>query len=1117
LSVDTNKQRLGRMLELVGVGLGPYVEQALEAHYGKNWRLHAQFPDTVARGGRLDVQALLRLFQNEWRDVFSTMLGHEVRDAATATNAGRNAWAHVAPGADCPRDITRRALLGGAELLEAIKAPNAREARQIAENALVALHEPGTAAVAKAPAKAEAQPPSRPTLTLKSETPKPAAGGTLTLDLDGGQGVQGLEPWFRIAPPRDDITAGRLTLDHFAANLAVVDRKEVDGAYGDADEFFRSTHITGGLRLVLENGAKRLAGVGGPSVIGLQTSFGGGKTHTMLALLHLCRASDPKALPGVGPLLEEAGVSGFQGATAVAFSGTDKGPDVPLIYADSRPVRTIWGYLAFRIAGQTGLELIGASEEAGTNPGGEALEKVLLASGGPVLILLDEIVAYVKQLAGERYQAALSFFQSLTEAASRVPNALVVGSLPESVSEVGGDEGMATLQQLEKLFGRQQSTWQAAQGSETYAIVRRRLFQELDAKGERARDKAVDEFRKLYRNNKQDFPPGKDEQAYAELMREAYPVHPMLFDKLAQEWGGLDKFQRTRGVLKFMAETARKLWLDGRPEPLILPGSIPLRDPQVRGTLSDALSGPAWGAIIDGEVESDRALSVHLDSERQRYGEARAATRAARAVFICTAPRGEAKGGLTRAELRLACAMPGENVSIFGDALNELAGRAGHLYTSADAYWFGSQPTLRKLAEARAQDRSDDDADVEIIKVLEGEAKGQAKGGFVRVYACPIEPFEVEEASGVGLVLLHPNAPDTRTDGSPAVEKATDGLKRRSGGRLRQARNTLIFCAADLNALREARKAAKLVLGWRSIVEDKGLDLKESQRQDAQRELETSRAAVEASVRRAWSSVLVPAQARTEGEAFDFDPITIRNTSGKSVAQAVWDRIKADVLVFERLGRLTLSDRLAEAWPPGEDHLALAQIRDWFIQYVRFERLRDESVLADAIVDLVSDTQTAFAYADGLGEEGTYRGLAFGKLITPRFDGEAVLVRRQAAEAQLASLQRPISPVIEPGSPSPPVLSPTGGPNAPEPPPARVLRRFYGSVDLNPDRPIRDLQPIVDSVISELMRTDGARVTIRVEIEATASKGFDPGDAAIVRDNARTLKFRPEATEFSED
>ena len=284
-------------------------------------------------------------------------------------------------------------------------------------------------------------------------------------------------------------------------------------------------------------------------------------------------------------------------------------------------MRTIWGYLAYRLAGDEGLALVGGAEEAGTNPGGEALEKVLRATGGPALILLDEIVAYVKQLGGERYEANLSFFQSLTEAAARVPQALVVGSLPESEDEAGGDRGRETLARLEKLFGRVQSSWQAAQGTETYAIVRRRLFQELDEAGEKARDKTIDAYRRLYRENKKDFPAGVDEAAYAELMREAYPVHPMLFDKLAQEWGTLERFQRTRGVLKFIAESARRIWMDTSNAPLIQPGSIPLGDPAVRGSVIEPLEGQAWAAIVDGEVESDRALPLRLDGEKQRYGE----------------------------------------------------------------------------------------------------------------------------------------------------------------------------------------------------------------------------------------------------------------------------------------------------------------------------------------------------------------------------------------------------------------------------------------------------------------------------------------------------------------
>jgi hypothetical protein len=1108
--VDSNKARLARMLDMVGVGLRPYVERALTDHYGKNWRRHAAFPDSVTRGGDLDTQGLTRLFQNEWREVFSQHLGHNARDAATAVNAGRNAWAHLSPGADVADDVALRALLGGAELLEAIKAPKARDARALADGLMSYVAAKSAARKPEAPST-PAPAVERPTLTLTNATPAPVRAPQPTLDLDGGLAAGDLEPWRFVAPPREDITAGRLSLDHFAANLAVVDRGEATGAYGEPDEFFRSTFITGGLKLALENGVSRLARGMGPSVIGLQTNFGGGKTHTMLALLHLVRSADPSTLQGVAPILGADGPA-LKGAKAVAFSGSDKGPDVPLIYAGSRPVRTVWGYLAWRLAGGEGLELIAGAEEAGTNPGGEALEKVLNAAGGPVLVLLDEIVAYVKQLEGARYEANLAFFQSLTEAASRVPRALIVGSLPESEDEVGGDRGRETLARLEKLFGRVQSSWQAAQGAETYAIVRRRLFQELDAAGEKARDKTVEAYRRLYQQNKKDFPPGVDEASYAALMREAYPVHPMLFDKLAQEWGSLDRFQRTRGVLKFVAESARRIWMNSSVDPLIQPGSVPLIDPQVRGAVIEPLDGPAWGAIVDGDIESDRAIPVRLDGEKQRYGERRAATRAARAVFLGTAPSGESRGGMTVADVRLACAMPNENVSVFGDALAELAARSSHLYTNSSAYWFGSQPTLRKLAETRAQEKNDEDADDAIIALLKSEAR--TWGGFAKVHTCPENAEEAEESSAVALVILHPRTPyDPRADGQPAIDAANSATQRRSGGRLRQARNTLLFVAADAAPLTEARKIAKLGIAWRSIADDKNLDLKDSQRADIARQIEQSRSALDSSVRRAWSQTLAPvARKAADGGAFAIDRLPVRNPGGKTVALAVWEKVKADELVYEKIGRVTLRDRIAANWPEGADHLRLATIRDWFVQYVAFERLRDEAVLADALGEMLSDAFGGFAHAEGVTESGLYFGLSTGRAVQVRFDGEALLVRGDVARAQLDKAQGAGGPTGE-GPLFPP--KPTAGDPTPEGP--RVLRRFFGEVHLNPERPIRDLQTIVDSVVGELLRTDGVKVSLRLEIEATAPGGFKPEDAAVVRDNARTLKFRPDATEFSEE
>jgi predicted AAA+ superfamily ATPase len=133
------------------------------------------------------------------------------------------------------------------------------------------------------------------------------------------------------------------------------------------------------------------------------------------------------------------------------------------------------------------------------------------------------------------------------------PGALVIGSLPESKSEAGGPKGAAALERLEKVFGRLQSPWIAAHGNETYEIIRRRLFQTLDADGEKARDETIKAFHDLYKKNSAEFPPEAKEARYLELLRLSYPIHPELFDRLSKDWAALPLFQRTRGVLRFMA------------------------------------------------------------------------------------------------------------------------------------------------------------------------------------------------------------------------------------------------------------------------------------------------------------------------------------------------------------------------------------------------------------------------------------------------------------------------------------------------------------------------------------------------------------------------------------
>jgi len=330
----------------------------------------------------------------------------------------------------------------------------------------------------------------------------------------------------------------------------------------------------------------------------------------------MAAGGNPADLPSLGPLVEGLGKVEWKKPKLVAFVGSSKGTDVSLTLKDGPPVRTLWGYIAWRIAGEAGLKLVAESEAARTNPGSELMVEVFRLAG-PSVILLDELVMFARQLDDARFEAFLSFIQSLTEAAKIVPGVLVVGSLIESAAEAGGQRGVDALLRLEKVFGRVQSAWMPASGNETYEIIRRRLFQPLDGDGERARDETVKAFGDLYRRNAAEFPPHAKEARYAELLRLSYPIHPELFDRLSQDWASLEKFQRTRGVLRFMANVVGVLWQERTHDPLILPARVPVAHERVRASVLYPLD-PAFGAVIDKEVDGDGSLPARMESNPTR-------------------------------------------------------------------------------------------------------------------------------------------------------------------------------------------------------------------------------------------------------------------------------------------------------------------------------------------------------------------------------------------------------------------------------------------------------------------------------------------------------------------
>lgn len=1121
MSFDSN-QRISQALLILTRPLLDYVGREMARHHGEGWRHYL----SIARGGdrdRPDAYALLKTMIDYWPTVFRPVLKPGDRTSLSTAFEARNETSHAGGALDADRAL--RHLLGIKELAAAIGAKEAAKAidplvrQQMADASGTGAPAQPEPAPAASPVVVPAA-PERPKLSLGSA--RPVAAAAMGLPLEEPRAAGGLKPWREVAPPHPDVLTSRgIDLD-FAANLTTVVNGRAPQAYLDPREFFRVTYLTQGLCAVLRRALARLAKRGGEPVIGLQTGFGGGKTHTMLALYHLASAEEAHTLPGVGPLFADEGVEAIAcRSRPFAFVGTEQGPDLPHGWAGDTAIRTPWGLLAWQMGGADGFARVRDADAAWTNPGSAALTEILEAAA-PCLVLLDEVTAYARQLDGTRYEAFLSFIQSLTEAAKAVPGALVVGSLPESAIEVGGPHGQQVLDQLSKVFGRVGSPWAAAQGTEQFEIIRRRLFQALDQDGERAREATIKAFQAYYKRQSGEFPGDVTDAAYAERMRAAYPVHPELFRMLQEDWPNLDRFQRTRGALKLVAQIAYRLWQDETGAPLILPAHVPLTDPKVRAEVADPLLA-TYATVIEREVAGDASRPSLLERQVANFGRTRAPTRAATALFMMSAPFGPIQPGQPIARVRLACALPDDQPSVFGEALRRIQETSAYLYSEGDRYWFSTQPTLNQLAADRAKSFEPEVVDAEIERRLRDEERHRTPGGFPRLHFGLPDPTAVEEATEAALVAFGPAAPhDPKAPSAESLARrlAIDVVERRSGGQ-RIYRNRLVFLAADSVALEEVRRSVRQALAWKSICDEASgaLQLTPNQARDAALRAEQADKAATHALRTAWKHLLWPVEAQTDApedaaRGFAIDAVALANRGAQPLAQAAWAKARGDA-VNDQLGVQILALDLAKVWPAERETLALSDLRDWYFRFPYLTRLRDATVLASAVGTALGRIDAAYGTARLTADGEGLRDITLDRPTTPDFAGGTVLIRRATALERIgAATPSPSSDA--PGAPTAPTTT-AGGTQPPlgDTPTPAAPRRFFMTVELDPSRPGPLVSQIAQSIIPELSRAPGSKVKITIDIEATSPSGYSDDVVSVVTDNAHTLKigtagFEPE-------
>ncbi len=1096
----TNHERVGQALGLLSRGLAPFVARECQSKYGERWlaavtRMDPGSAQSAKKISPTDAQFLLKVIWDEWQSVFRTTLGQSERTYVSELRDVRNRWAHqdAFSGDDAYRslDSIHRLLLAVSAADEAVEVDRMRQdllRARFAEQARSTQRR-----VAVAPVE--------------------------------GRPAGGLTPWREVVTPHPDVASGRYQHAEFAADLHQVWRDEAADEYGKPVEFFRRTFLTEGLRQLLLNAVRRWSGNGGDPVVELQTNFGGGKTHSLIALYHLAAGYPPHELPGVEAMLAEGDLAAPPPAATAVLVGQMISPGVAYDKGEGVTVRTLWGEMAWQLGGAEAFALVADADRTGTSPGSALVD--LLRRYSPCLILIDEWVAYARQLYGTdglpagSFDAQFTFAQALAEAARSVEGALLVVSIPSSNIEVGGEGGRAALERLKNVIGRMESSWRPASAEEGFEIVRRRLFDDLPAASAPARDAVVKAFGNLYRGQRAEFPSGCPEHDYERRLASAYPIHPELFDRLYGEWSTLDKFQRTRGVLRLMAAVIHELWERNDTSLLVMPATIPIDAPPVSAELTRYLE-EGWTPVIESDIDGPNALPLRLDRDNPSLGRYSATRRVARTIYLGSAPTQQAANrGIDDRSIKLGCVQPGESPATFGDALRRLGDQATYLYVDGARYWYSLQPSVTRLAQDRAASNfTDDDVDEEIRRRLATATKAGQRGDFANVHPAPRTPAEVPDEPEARLVVLGPEHPhSSKTADSPARVAAAMFLERRAAGD-RLYRNMVVFLAADKARLDELRQGVREFLAWSSIDDDKEtLNLDNFQRRQAEDKRARFDDVVAQRIGETFAWVLLASQSATD-PAITWDETRVAGPD--ALAVRVSRKLKGEeALITEYSGvRLRMDLDRVPLWRGG--HVGLKQLWNDYSQYLYLPRLRDSAVLVNAVrqgVALLTWSSDTFAYASAVDEaSGRYTGLVAGEHPTVVLDAESVVVKAEVAARQMDEERSAVESRSGTeqsdgnGEAAGRSATETGG-AVTDPAGPAAKTRFYGRVSLEPVRMLRDLGDIADAIVAQLGRAD-AEVTISVEIEANATDGFDDDVRRTVSENARTLKF--ETHEFEE-
>ena len=750
-------------------------------------------------------------------------------------------------------------------------------------------------------------------------------------------------PWRDAIVPHQDVIGGLLRQEQFAADLQRVYDGTAEGTlYGNPVMFFRHTYLTEGITTLLKESLRRLAGKGGHPIIQAQTGFGGGKTHSLIALYHMVNSGsiigntseeveDQENRVRIREIIRDSGVDvdeELRPAISV-LHGTFLSPTDSRTTEKGDPLNTLWGVMAYQLAGQSGYDIIRDAAYSGSSPGGQQLQ-ALFHEAGPSLILVDEIVNYARNLNDTQLDRLYSFFQTLTDAIPATEDVVMVLSLPASEREQGDTLGVEITSRLETILGRVQAVWRPVEDREGFEVIRRRLFQDSTC-NEAVREAISDEFSKLYRRNnvRNKLPDEARTEDYIQRIKASYPIHPEVFDRIFDDWSTYAKFQRTRGALRMMALFIHHLYHGDNDDPLIMPGNLPFYHQDVSGEFLNLL-GENWNPVIT-EVDYDESRVRAIDSKSSSTRQYEIAQRIARTVFLGSMPERQSPG-LNDRQIRVGVIMPGLPQNDYDNVLRSMEDQLYYLYRRDGRRYFSSEINVERAVEDRRSKFQYEDDDNEIARRLQDLCTDD------RIIVCPENASDVPDEPKTRTVILWPECVRSSSKDT-ATEEAIEITRFCEEGQPRRFSNALLFNAMHGSRQATVRSIARKILAWNSLVngKDRIEHLSEQGKQQITSEIDNARQDLDKQLAHAYNYVAGPV-------SVGIDEIECK---WEAMRFSVGDRLEEEIPKF-----LDLADGRWFGKPTDPRILEVAK------QAIEANKTHKHASLNDVIVRLASDSES---------------------------------------------------------------------------------------------------------------------------------------------------------------